>query len=378
MKRKLTVFALVIPLILAFLLLTPLLGAAVVGEHRFAAKHPRYLREFGCRMLGEGTGDASGVSPEALSRGDFLSQDISAVAQGSGRLNILLVGKDRVAGLTDVMILASFDKDAGSLQLLQIPRDTYAAYTDRSYKKLNGAYARLGGRGMVQFLSKNMAVPIDHYVCVDLSVLGEIVDAIGGVKINVPADMDYDDPSQNLHIHLKAGEQVLDGEGAQMFVRFRRGYALADIGRMDAQKLFLSALARQVKENLTPTQMVEMIGRSFGKVKTDMGLWDCVACAKLLRRVDLSAMHMMTLPGSSARTQGNSGAWYFILNREATAQVLSERMGSTGEFDPDGVFNQAARSSFNRIYHAPAAAFGGKDYTAQQALDGEVNIRRIS
>lgn len=367
MKRKLTVFALIVPLVLAFFLLTPLFGAAVIGEHRYAAKHPSYWKNLEKRILGENTEQTEGDVG-----------DISTVAQESGRLNVLLIGKDQVAGLTDVMILASLDQDAGSLQLLQIPRDTYASYTARSYKKLNGAYARLGGAGMVRFLSKNMAIPVDHYVCVDLSVLGEIVDAIGGVRINIPADMDYDDPSQNLHIHLKAGEQVLDGQGAQMFVRFRRGYALADIGRMDAQKLFLSALARQVKENLTVAQMVEMVGRCFGKVKTDMGLWDCVACAKLLRRVELSSMHMMTLPGSSARTQGNSGAWYYIINREATAQVLAERMGSTGEFDPDGVFNNPAKSSFNRIYHAPAASFGGKDYTAQEALDGQVNIRRIS
>jgi LCP family protein required for cell wall assembly len=362
MKRKLTAKALILPLLVAFLLLLPLLGAAVIGEHRYEKKHPAYLQHFWMRLLGEED-----------------DENIATLAEGEGRVNVLVMGRDRAAGLTDVMILASLNTEDHTLHLVQIPRDTYAAYTKASYNKINGAYAKLGGTGLVGFLRENMGVPVDHYVCIDLEVLGEMVDRMGGVRMKVPAGMDYDDPAQNLHIHLKAGEQVLDGRMAQMFVRFRSGYAEADVGRMDAQKLFLSSLARDAKENLTLAQTVNLVTHCFGKVKTDMGLGDCIRCAKALRQVDLSEMHMATLPGASARTGGNSGAWYYILNREASSKMLSDMMGSSAAaFDPAEVFNDRKKSTFDRIYRAAGETCPGKDYTAQGTLEGEVNIRRIS
>ena len=362
MKRKLTAKALILPLLVAFLVLLPLLGAAVIGEHRYEKKHPAYLHHFWMRLLGEEDDD-----------------NVATLAQGEGRVNVLVMGRDRAAGLTDVMILASLNTEEHTFHMIQIPRDTYAAYTKTSYKKINGAYAKLGGEGLCAFLHDHMGVPVDHYVCIDLEVLGEMVDKMGGVHMKVPADMDYDDPSQNLHIHLKAGEQVLDGSMAQMFVRFRSGYAEADVGRMDAQKLFLSSLAYDAKENLTLAQTVSLVTHCFGKVKTDMGLGDCIRCAKALRGVDLSEMHMATLPGASARTGGNSGAWYYILNREASANMLADKLGGSAEaFDPMQVFTDKKKAAFDKIYRADASSCQVRDYTAEGTLSGDVTIRRLS
>jgi anionic cell wall polymer biosynthesis LytR-Cps2A-Psr (LCP) family protein len=146
---------------------------------------------------------------------------------------------------------------------------------------------------------------------------------------------------------------------------------------MDAQKLFLSALAKQAKEELSLSQTVALVGRSFGKIKTDMSLNDCIACAKQLRGVALSELHMATLPGASARTGGNSGAWYYVLNREATAQLLERTVGANAPFDPDGVFNDASRGAFDRIYRASADSVRLHEYTAQGALDGELSVQRV-
>lgn len=366
MKRKLTAKALIIPLIVAYFILMPLLGAAVIGEHRYERTHPAYMNRFWHRLLGD-------EDISALTDG---KGDLPAGAE-NGRLNILVVGKDRAAGLTDVMMLASLNTEQQQLQLLQIPRDTYAKYTDREYKKINGAYAVLGGQGLVRFLSENMGVDIDHYVCVDLDVLGEMVDMMGGIHMNVPADMDYDDPDQNLHIHIKAGEQILDGQAAQSFVRFRSGYALADVGRMDAQKLFMSSLAKQAKEKLSLGQTVNLVCKCFNRVKTDMNLSDCVECVKHLRAVGLSSLHMATLPGESARTNGNSGAWYYILNQQATEKLLGQAMTAERAFDPNGVFNNAQKSAFDRIYRASAENYQIHEYSAQDALDGNLTVQRI-
>jgi LCP family protein required for cell wall assembly len=366
MKQKLRARALILPLLIAFMLLVPLVFAAVIGEHRYERRHPAYLQHFWMRLLGE----------EEAADGDG---NIATLAEQKERINVLVLGKDRVAGLTDVMMLASLDTKNHTLQLLQIPRDTYAAYTKGAYKKLNGAYAKLGGSGVTSFLRDNMGVNVDHYVCIDLQVLGEMVDMMGGVRMNVPSNMDYDDPTQDLHIHLKAGEQLLDGKTAQMFVRFRSGYALADVGRMDAQKLFLSALAKQAKENLSLAQTVNLVCSCFGKIKTDMGLNDCIGCAKALRQVELSDMHMATLPGASARTGGDSGAWYYILNRAATAQMLERTVGgNSSSFDLREVFTDRSKAAFDSIYRAAAERCKTKDYTAEGTLGGELDIRRVS
>ena len=366
MKRKLTVTALLIPLLLAALLLIPLLGAAVIGEHRYAVRHPAYARHWCARLLGE----------EARSAMEDDAQELPVSGEG-GVTNVLVLGRDRAAGLTDVMMLASLNANEGTLHVLQLPRDTYAAYTSASYKKLNGAYARLGGQGLVEFLNRNMGICVDRYVCVDLSVFGELVDSIGGVSLNVPADMDYDDPAQSLHIHLKAGEQRLDGEQAQMFVRFRSGYAQADVGRMDAQKLFLSALASQLKSSMTASRAIDLACSCLGKVKTDLTLRECISCVKLLMDVELSDMHMATMPGASV-TPKSGGAWYYVLNRAATEQLLTQAFGQTVAFDPDGVFNNPKKSDYGAIYHADAAQYLPRTHSAQEMMDGTLDIRRIS
>ena len=366
MKRKLTAKALIIPLIVAYFVLLPLLGAAVIGEHRYERNHPAYMSHLWHRMLG----DEESI---AWTGG---ADDLPAGAK-NGQFNILVVGKDRAAGLTDVIMLASLNTEQQRLQLLQIPRDTYANYTDRDYKKINGAYAALGGEGLTRFLSESMGVDIDHYVCVDLDVLGEMVDMMGGIHMNVPCDMDYDDPDQNLHIHIKAGEQILDGQAAQSFVRFRSGYALADVGRMDAQKLFMSSLAKQAKEKLSLAQTVNLVCRCFSKVKTDMKLNDCIECVKHLRAVGMSSLHMATLPGESARANGNSGAWYYILNREATELLLDKTVGVQKSFDPSTVFTNPKKSAFDAIYRASANRYQIHEYSAQDALDGSITVRRV-
>ena len=363
MKRKLTAKSLILPLLIAFAVLLPLLGAAIVGEHRYELSHPAYMQRLWLRVMGN----------------DGLEDNVATAARAqNGRIQILVMGKDRAAGLTDVLMVASLDTKQNTLHLLQIPRDTYASYTDGSYKKINGAYAKLGGEGVASFLSEQMGIPIDYYACIDLDVLGEMVDAIGGVRMNVPADMHYDDPSQNLHIHLNAGEQVLDGETAQMFVRFRSGYARADVDRMDAQKLFLSALAKQSKENLSLSQTVSLVCKCFGKVKTNMSISDAITCAKVLRKVELSDLHMATLPGAPTRTGKDSGAWYYVLNKQATERLIKETLGNlAGTFDTNEVFNNRNNTNFDRIYRAAADDCQTENFTAEETLDG-MNIRRVS
>lgn len=90
-----------------------------------------------------------------------------------------------------------------------------------------------------------LGINIDHYVKIDLDAFRKIVDTVGGVEVDVPQDMDYEDPVQDLYIHLDAGLQTLNGEQAEQLVRFRK-YPTGDEGRIEVQQLFLKALAEKV------------------------------------------------------------------------------------------------------------------------------------
>ena len=201
--------------------------------------------------------------------------------------------------------------------------------------------------------------------------------AIGGVSLNVPADMDYDDPAQSLHIHLDAGDQVLSGEQAQMFVRFRSGYASADLGRMDAQKLFLAALAKQVKSTLTVSKAAELAVNCFGKLKTNLTLRECMSCVRSMMDLELESIRMSTLAGDSA-TPKAGGAWYYILNREAAGIQLEDAFGKVVTFDPERVFTNSSNSAYQSIYNAPASRYPIGQHSAQELLDGSLIPIRIS
>jgi len=174
--------------------------------------------------------------------------DVIKEQETETRRSYLILGKDKVSGLCDVIMIGSVDPVGDSAILLQIPRDTYAVYSEKGYRKLNGALNTLGAEGFCEFISKNFGVAIDGYLLFDLEVFKRAVDAIGGVDVDLPFDMDYDDPYQGLSIHLDAGRQHLDGAEAEKFVRYRSGYVRGDLGRLDAQKIFMSALFKKLLE----------------------------------------------------------------------------------------------------------------------------------
>ena len=271
-------------------------------------------------------------------------------ADSAQTMNVLIAGKDRASGLHDVLMLLHWDRSAGRVCVLQIPRDTYAAYTDGSYRKLNGAAARLGGMdALCAFLSESLGIAIDRYVSMDLDVLSEIVDAIGGVSITLPDALFYEDPAQGLSIRLPAGEQVLDGQRAEYFVRYRMGYVRGDLGRMDAQKLFLTALARQIKSSLTMSAALRVATSVLPKIETNLALKDMTALVRSAFSFDEQNVLLATLPGEEAVAE-KSGASYYVLSSSATEELLAQYFGATEHLDPNGVFRNAKYTRFCEIY----------------------------
>lgn len=161
---------------------------------------------------------------------------------------ILLGGLDDENGGSDTNLLVAVDAKNGKIDVISLPRDTLL---DVSWpvKKLNNAYHHGGFTQTMEEVSRLLGIPVDHYVTVDLRAFVELVDAIEGVDFDIPVEMDYDDPEQDLHIHFPAGPRHLTGKEALEVVRWRQnndgtGYATADIGRIGTQQAFLMAAAK--------------------------------------------------------------------------------------------------------------------------------------
>ena len=274
-----------------------------------------------------------------------------------GVIRFLVMGVDRTAGLSDSMFLVTLNENERNARILQIPRDTYANYTEKDYRKLNGALNALGPVGVKTMLSRAMGVQIDYFVILDLSCLRTVVDAIGGVDVDVRQDMRYRDPEQNLVIELSKGVHHLDGRGAEHFVRYRSGYVNADLGRLDAQKQFLQAFAKKCA-SMTGAQMLQVTCLALNKLQTDIGIVEAARVVSLLRECDTECIPMATLAGQAV--QGRSGAWYYSVNREGACRMVNEYLLprtplSVAEFDPDGLFDRTDFADFHNVYIAPEA-----------------------
>ena len=294
---------------------------------------------------------------------------------GSGqRHNFLVLGRDNVSGLQDMMMLASYDEKNGTVSIVQIPRDTYAEFSSGSYKKINGAVSALGSEeALCDFLSEALSVPIDYYISLDLDAVGDIVDALGGIEIEVPFDMDYEDPAQNLSIHIKKGKNTLDGKTARQFVRYRSGYVRGDVGRIDAQKLFLAALIKKVKSGISFTEAARIAIKMFDDIETNIAFDDMTKLIGGALAVESENISIVTLAGEEA-TATSSGASYYVMSRPSAIKIMNEHLGGSAteeNFDTGRVFLNEKYDEFERIYETPAEY---KVYNAKSILEEGIDI----
>ena len=177
------------------------------------------------------------------------SDAIQTISNGRERkskycYNILLYGVDNDAGGSDTNMLMRFDAVNKTVDVVSLPRDTLMS----NGHKLNSSYNNGGTEKLRSNIEDMLGVPVDFYVSVDLKGFITLIDQIDGVDFDVPEDMDYDDPYQDLHIHFKAGLQHLSGQQSMEVVRFRHnsdkdnpGYGgRQDIGRIGTQQAWLA------------------------------------------------------------------------------------------------------------------------------------------
>lgn len=250
------------------------------------------------------------ASSQALSSAELALQDadqlaLAAKAAHSARkpdfYTILVSGVDDGNGGSDTNILVAVDAGAGRIYGVNIPRDTKSRINGKNYK-FNAAYNIGGMEQAAETLSGQLGIPVDYTVEVSLKAFSALVDAIGGVEFNIPVDMDYDDPIQNLSIHFSAGTRHLTGAEALKVVRFRHnndgtGYGSEDIGRMKTQQDFLKTVAKQTLRpaNLTKVSQFAKIFQQY--VKTDLELGELAWLGQEAFSMGADNVDFSTLPG---------------------------------------------------------------------------------
>lgn len=230
------------------------------------------------------------------------------------RITFAIYGVDKNEALADVIIVGVFNKLEGTINTISIPRDTYVKIPPERIAKLkekgqnapsggikiNAVHSYAGKYGN-EYLTKQIEdllnINIDYYFEINLKAFNEIVDAAGGIEIDVPQRMYYKDPVQGLTINLHPGKQTLTGKQAEGFVRFRQ-YVTGDIQRIEMQKLFLTEFFKQVFSPETISEnLIDYAVIFFKYVNTNMNLDDAINYIPYIKTIDSSKITMETLPG---------------------------------------------------------------------------------
>lgn len=231
--------------------------------------------------------------------------------------NILVLGVDVEARLTDVMMLCQIDTVNHKMNMLSIPRDTRVSINGRM-AKINSAY-HSGVEQTIKSVKELTSLPIHYYYLINTAAFRDAIDALDGVDFEVPQDMDYEDPLQNLYIHLKEGYQHLDGDKAEQLVRFRR-YPNGDLDRIEVQHEFFSALVEQKLAAKYVLKIPELYSVISENSSTNMRVVDMLSAGKQLLGIDKSDYTTYTIPGEGKTIDGIS---YFVAYPNELNQLVS-------------------------------------------------------
>ncbi|AFY55466.1 transcriptional attenuator, LytR family [Rivularia sp. PCC 7116] len=224
-------------------------------------------------------------------------------------------------GLSDVMLLIRFDPENNKLNMLSIPRDTRTEIEGYGLRKINSAN-RLGGAYLSAKSVSNLLGNIDIHGYVRINVLGvgKLIDALGGVTVNVPKDLKYQDDSQHLYINLKAGEQHLDGDKALQLLRFRND-GRGDIGRIERQQLVMQALIQQALNPATLARSPVIIGTIKDNIDTNLNLDSLLTLVNFGVQTNRSDIEMFTLPGRVSNGR-EYNASYWLPDEEGIDELM--------------------------------------------------------
>lgn len=285
----------------------------------------------------------------------------SKTAEKLGTVYIVVTGESQ--NLTDSIMLCAYNPKTQQASMMSIPRDTFTGSNQKkaiASDKINTLYQKSPEK-LLQEINEITGLNIKYYVNVDTKGLREVIDAIGGIYFDVPIDMDYDDPTQNLHIHLKKGYQLLDGDKAEQVVRFRHNndgtsypssYGDNDIGRMKTQREFVKVLIKQITNKNLLKNSKEYIQIAKKNVTTNFNLDKILDYLPYIIDFNMENLKTTTLPGEPKKC---NGVWLYIHNDKETDEIIKNMF----ELDKNITVNQTISND-------------------EESIDEEINIELLN
>ena len=247
------------------------------------------------------------------------------------KLEVLIMGES--TGSSDTMIVCSYDPKTQKASMLSIPRDTFVGENPKNAKaknKLNSFYSNGSApEKTIEAINEVTGIDLKYYILVDTKALKELVNIIEGVEFDVPIDMDYDDPTQDLYIHLKKGVQKLDGDQVEQLVRFRHNndgstypykYGMEDYGRMRTQRELIKTVLKQTIQFKNIKEIGKIVDLAKEYVQTNMNFSDLKDYIPYVVNINVDNIQTEQLPGESKLL---NGIWFFLNDKEETEEVVN-------------------------------------------------------
>ena len=212
---------------------------------------------------------------------------------GFRQRDIVVLGLDNGGNNTDTIFTVSVHN--GETHITQIPRDSYLNSYSFGPLKVNALYARGGAEVVKSELSRLMLRPVRHHVVVNLHGIRELVNLIGGVRVNVPKRMYYVDRAQDLVIDLQPGYQNLKGHDLEGFLRWRHD-SEGDLGRLRRQKMVLRGLFRSMTGPENILQLLRLVSTAESHLTTDLGPLDLGRLVTTIGTTELQANRLQGSP----------------------------------------------------------------------------------
>jgi len=263
--------------------------------------------------------------------------------QDAGKpINILVLAGDESKN-TDTIMIVHFDPKDSQINILSVPRDTYITLSGYKFHKINSVYAtKNGAENLKALIYETLGQKVDYYVYLNLKTIREIVDLLGGVEYDVPCDMVYDDPDQNLHINLKKGARTLTGKQVEGLLRFRKPnkwtkevskyYDGSDLKRIERQHDFFNEMLKQKLNIKYAAKIGDVVNTVYDNLVTDLPLAEMLKLARGLPGVSSEKLQTATLPGYAKTIDGLS---YYIHDSKQSRALAEALLGAGVGADAD-------------------------------------------
>ena len=259
---------------------------------------------------------------------DYNEDDKKGMLVAKDKATVMIMGVDERAddvGRSDTLMIATLDSDKNQAALLSVPRDTRVKIKGHGFDKINAAYA-YGGRKLTQETIESLLnTHIDHYIKINVHGFTKIIDALGGIDIDVEKRMYYEDPWDDdggLYIDLQPGMQHMDGKTAITYVRYRDEEG--DIGRIKRQQNFMKAVMDKLVSPTIIPKLPAIVSAVSDSVETDMSVSEILSFLGTLQDAKDNGLKSEMLPGKPVYIEGIS---YWVPDISKTRQILANTLG---------------------------------------------------